>query len=71
MALSLSAQQKKQQHSIIIYPKCYLQQKIFLLLKVCFNFELGEMHTDHTQLTLHEEVAKVSDKGAIETTGYV
>jgi hypothetical protein len=29
------------------------------------------MHTDHTQLTLHEEVAKVSDKGAIETTGYV
>jgi hypothetical protein len=35
-----------------------------------FNFELGEMHTDHTQLANYmKEVAKVSDRIAIETTG--
>jgi hypothetical protein len=31
--------------------------------KNVFNFELGEMHTDHTQLANYmKEVAKVSDK---------
>jgi hypothetical protein len=36
-----------------------------------FNFELGEMHTDRTQLAYYmKEVAKVSDRIAIETTGY-
>jgi hypothetical protein len=40
--------------------------------KSVFNFELGEMHTDHTQLANYmKEVAKVSHGIAIETTGYV
>lgn len=39
--------------------------------KSVFNFELGEMHTDHTQVALYmNEVAKASDRISIETTGY-
>ena len=39
--------------------------------KSIFHFELGEMHTDHTQVALYmNEVAKASDRISIETTGY-
>ncbi|CAM4156098.1 M14 family zinc carboxypeptidase [Flavobacterium weaverense] len=39
--------------------------------KSIFHFELGEMHTDHTQVALYmNEVAKASDRMTIETTGY-
>jgi hypothetical protein len=68
MALSASAQQKKHNTRLLFTSKCNLQQNI-PTPKVCFNFELGEMHTDHTQLTLHES-NKASDRIAIETTGY-
>ena len=39
--------------------------------KSILNFELGEMHTDHTQVANYmREVAKASDRILIETTGY-
>ena len=39
--------------------------------KSVLNFELGEMHTDHTQVANYmREVAKASDRIKIETTGY-
>lgn len=39
--------------------------------KSILNFELGEMHTDHTQVANYmREVAKASDRIKIETTGY-
>lgn len=39
--------------------------------KSILNFELGEMHTDHTQVVNYmKEVAKASDRIKIETTGY-
>jgi hypothetical protein len=39
--------------------------------KSILNFELGEMHTDHTQVANYmKEVAKASDRIQIETTGY-
>lgn len=39
--------------------------------KSILNFELGEMHTDHTQVANYmREVAKASDRFKIETTGY-
>ena len=39
--------------------------------KSILNFELGEMHTDHTQVVNYmKEVAKASDRIQIETTGY-
>jgi hypothetical protein len=39
--------------------------------KSIFHFELGEMHTDHTQVANYmNEVAKASDRISIETTGY-
>ena len=39
--------------------------------KSILNFELGEMHTDHTQVANYMiEVAKASDRILIETTGY-
>ena len=39
--------------------------------KSILNFELGEMHTDHTQVVNYmREVAKASDRIQIETTGY-
>ena len=38
--------------------------------KSVLNFELGEMHTDHTQVALYmKEVAKASNRILIETTG--
>ena len=39
--------------------------------KSVFHFELGEMHTDHTQVANYMNVvAKASDRISIETTGY-
>ncbi|RTY72733.1 M14 family metallopeptidase [Flavobacterium sp. LS1R10] len=39
--------------------------------KSVFNFELGEMHTDHNQVVhFMEAIAKASDRVQIETTGY-
>ena len=39
--------------------------------KSIFHFELGEMHTDHTQVAHYmNEVAKASNRIFIETTGY-
>lgn len=39
--------------------------------KSVFHFELGEMHTDHTQVAQYmNEVAKVSNRVSIETIGY-
>lgn len=39
--------------------------------KSIFHFELGEMHTDHTQVVHYmNEVAKASNRISIETTGY-
>lgn len=39
--------------------------------KSIFHFELGEMHTDHTQVTQYmNEVAKASNRVSIETIGY-
>ena len=39
--------------------------------KSVLNFELGEMHTDHTQVANYmREVAKASNRILIETTGY-
>ena len=39
--------------------------------KSIFHFELGEMHTDHTQVVQYmNAVAKASDRISIETTGY-
>jgi hypothetical protein len=39
--------------------------------KSIFHFELGEMHTDHTQVANYmNEVAKASDRISIEITGY-
>jgi hypothetical protein len=38
--------------------------------KSILNFELGEMHADHTQVALYmKEVAKASNRILIETTG--
>ncbi|UFH34024.1 M14 family zinc carboxypeptidase [Flavobacterium acetivorans] len=39
--------------------------------KSIFHFELGEMHTDHTQVAQYmNEVAKASNRVSIETIGY-
>lgn len=39
--------------------------------KSIFNFELGEMHTDHNQVVhFMNAIAKASDRVQIETTGY-
>ena len=39
--------------------------------KSIFNFELGEMHTDYTQVVNYmTQVANASDRVQIETTGY-
>jgi hypothetical protein len=53
MALSLVRSKKNTTLDYYLPQNVSLQQNI-PTPKVCFNFELGEMHTDHTQLTLHE-----------------
>ncbi|MDG2430916.1 M14 family zinc carboxypeptidase, partial [Flavobacterium sp.] len=71
IAAIASAQQKKQPTLDYYLPQNVTYNKNIPTPKSIFNFELGEMHTDHTQLAYYmKEVAKVSDRIAIETTGY-
>jgi hypothetical protein len=68
IAFTASAQQKTQPTLDYYLPQNFLQQNI-PTPKSVFNFELGEMHTDHTQLAYYMKEVKVSDRIAIETTG--
>jgi hypothetical protein len=71
IAFIASAQQKTQPTLDYYLPQNVSYNKNIPTPKSVFNFELGEMHTDHTQLAYYmKEVAKVSDRIAIETTGY-
>jgi hypothetical protein len=71
MAVTISAQQKKQPTLDYFLPQNVTYNKSIPTPKSVFNFELGEMHTDHTQLAYYmKEVAKASDRILIETTGY-
>ncbi|MFE3869414.1 M14 family zinc carboxypeptidase [Flavobacterium sp. LS2P90] len=72
IAFGVHAQQQKEQVTLDYYlPQNVTYNKNIPTPKSFFNFELGEMHTDHTQLANYMmEVAKVSDRILIETTGY-
>jgi hypothetical protein len=72
LTFGASAQQQNKQPTLDYYlPQNVTYNKNIPTPKSIFNFELGEMHTDHTQLAYYMgEVAKASDRIAIETTGY-
>lgn len=71
IAFAASAQHKTQPTLDYYLPQNVTYNKNIPTPKSIFNFELGEMHTDHTQLAYYmAAVAKVSDRIAIETTGY-
>jgi hypothetical protein len=66
IAFTASAQQKTQPTLDYYLPQNVSYNKNIPTQKSVFNFELGEMHTDHTQLANYmKEVAKVSDRIAI------
>jgi hypothetical protein len=72
IAFTASAQQKTQPTLDYYLPQNVSYNKNIPTQKSVFNFELGEMHTDHTQLANYmKEVAKVSDRIAIETLVHV
>jgi hypothetical protein len=72
LTFGANAQQLKKQPTLDYYlPQNVTYNKNIPTPKSIFHFELGEMHTDHTQLSYYmKEVAQASDRIAIETTGY-
>ena len=71
ITLTVSAQQQQKITLEYYLPQDVTYDKSIPTPKSFFNFELGEMHTDHTQLSFYmKEVAKLSDRIAIETTGF-
>ena len=71
--IAFTASAQKQEKITLDYylPQNVTYNKNIPTPKSFFNFELGEMHTDHTQLSFYmKEVAKLSNRITIETTGF-